>query len=1038
MKLHALVLIISALVVFASITAHAGPELEPFDYHENFETRSLRAWASYPLWQDTAYDPNFRVNEIVPGDPNISIVQVVTPYTNVDNYAGAQKLFDIWLVPGSKISLRFYLKTNLPVEFFKVRLAAGEHGKVDYTVKSPTTNTWVRVETSFADFLAENPCLAGVGRIKVNALAVLAKVPDADPKMPFYLGLDDVTVKGARVKAFKFAEPSVYKLPEFKPYIAEKHYRRGETLSLRGQWNLPADKVTVTITEFTDRGDVLDTKELRKEGEFWSLRPMKLRYPKGMYRGTLTATKNGEKLACTEFTFVIAPDDIAGTHPRLWFDAGEKERIIERLRTDRFSRVYENLESAAKSWRERLPVAEIEYVADQFPDEKWLPTLGAWGQHTVRSWRAAADANAFAYAFRGDREAGEYTVALLSKLSTFPDWNHPWLAKRGRYTYHPTGVMAHNFAVAYDLTCDLMTSIERKEIARAFFDKIIVGTHRTYVEDDMVTCDTSNWIAHVIGGSLISMAAIYGDIDIPVEPYFSGAVFKQWDFVSAVHGGDGSYGEGFSYNSYTNLTLQEDLPAMENVFGIDLQQPLCGAWDEAIWGGIVKAKRTFHFGDSRPNLGGLHRWTWLISKFGDPTLKWLHDYVQTDETIYDAIYPSDDVPAEPPFDENPSRVFRSTGTTVFKSGWETDDFIFVLRTGPFFNHQHIDQGTFWLADRGTIFIEERHGSDYYDDPHYQTHYTQPVGHSTILINGNEQSQRVGDHRGFAAGFEDYAFISHYIEGENAAFTRGDIGRLYWGEVESMQRNVLYLKPRTLLMLDTVTPPAGKDVDVTLLYQTAHLEDIAADIDGSTISKDGNVLHIRHLAPGRRIVKAVETPHYLDTLLNEKPLKREGMLTVASRTSGVPLVMANVLTTTAGGDPAISAEQHEKCVVGTADGTRFVFSTAPGKVYEAEGLGTDALAVTWNGPRIFAAMCTRLSRGGKLLVSSKEPLTFEHAGASMKYHHCVEDEVSLGVTGKPASITVNGEKTTDFRYDPILSTVTLTLPAGEGTVGFRGK
>ncbi|MCD6307867.1 MAG: hypothetical protein J7M24_02590, partial [Candidatus Latescibacteria bacterium] len=417
MKLHALFIFFSALLVFASITANAGPVLEPFDYHENFETRSLRAWASYPLWQDTAYDPNFRVNEMVPGDPNISIVQKVTPYTNVDNYAGAQKLFDIWLIPGSKISLRFYIKTNLPVEFFKVRLAAGEHGKVDYSVENPRTNEWVWIDVSFAGFLAANPCLAGVNRIKVNALAVLAKVPGADPKMPFYLGLDDVTVKGARVKAFGFAEPSVYKLSEFRPYIAGRHYRRGETLSLRGQWNLPADKVTVTITEFTDSGKVLDTKELRKEGDFWSLRPMKLGYPKGMYRGTLTAAKNGEKLACTEFTFVIAPDDIApGEHPRLWFDAGEKERIIERLKTDRFSRVYENLESSAKSWRERLPVEEIKYVADQFPDEKWLPTLGAWGQLTVRSWRSAAEANAFAYTFRGDREAGEYTVALLSKL----------------------------------------------------------------------------------------------------------------------------------------------------------------------------------------------------------------------------------------------------------------------------------------------------------------------------------------------------------------------------------------------------------------------------------------------------------------------------------------------------------------------------------------------------------------------------------------------------------------------------------------------
>ncbi len=40
----------------------------------------------------------------------------------------------------------------------------------------------------------------------------------------------------------------------------------------------------------------------------------------------------------------------------------------------------------------------------------------------------------------------------------------------------------------------------------------------------------------------------------------------------------------------------------------------------------------------------------------------------------------------------------------------------------------------------------------------------------------------------------------------------------------MRRNVLYLKPRAVLMIDTIVP-AEKDVDVTLLYQTARLEDI---------------------------------------------------------------------------------------------------------------------------------------------------------------------------------------------------------------------
>ena len=111
-------MVISFISFFNAPASHSEVALEQYTYSQDFETGELSAWASYPLWQDTAYDPNFRVNAIVPGDPNLSIEQLITPYTNVDNYAGAQKKLDMYLVPESTISLRYLVKTNLPVEFF--------------------------------------------------------------------------------------------------------------------------------------------------------------------------------------------------------------------------------------------------------------------------------------------------------------------------------------------------------------------------------------------------------------------------------------------------------------------------------------------------------------------------------------------------------------------------------------------------------------------------------------------------------------------------------------------------------------------------------------------------------------------------------------------------------------------------------------------------------------------------------------------------------------------------------------------------------
>ena len=198
-------------------------------------------------------------------------------------------------------------------------------------------------------------------------------------------------------------------------------------------------------------------------------------------------------------------------------------------------------------------------------------------------------------------------------------------------------------------------------------------------------------------------------------------------------------------------------------------------------------------------------WAFLLNMQKEPRLGWFYNYLKLEENFEDVLYDTKDVQQDSPFDENPDKIFHEVGTTVFKSGWEKDDFCFVMRTGAFYNHQHMDQGSFWLADHGLNFIEERKGSSYYDDPLYQSWFIQPVSHSTILINGNHQSQRVGDELRFAPGFDDHAFIAESLDGKDAAFAAGDIGRLYWGQVKSIRRNVLFLKPRTLLMLDVAEP-----------------------------------------------------------------------------------------------------------------------------------------------------------------------------------------------------------------------------------------
>lgn len=1014
--------------------------LEPATYTENFEDRELGAWASYPHWQDIAYNQDFRPNEIVPGDPNISVVQKVTAFSNVDTYAGAQKLLDLFLVPEAKLSFRYYLKSNTKSESLKVLFAAGEYGKIEYTIKNPELNRWVTTTVGYSDFVAQNPVLSGQKSVRIYALALLAKFASADPDMPIYFGLDDINFSASREAAFNFATPVMYKLPEYAPYIPKKQYSRGDDFTVKGQWAPGVQKVSLEIASFTDEQNKVFNGSLSKSGNEWSLKSLKLTFPEGLYLAKLTGTGSGNTIVSTQFTIHIAPQGMKGKHPRLLFDNDKKKELDVKLAEPRFKKVSDEILSAAKSHREKIPANELIYDLDQFPKEDWLPTWNAWGNkiyHTGEALRA----NARAFAFHGDQDAGNYVKEVLLTLSSWPDWTHPWQTNRGRYSEHRTGSWAHRVAEAYDLTYSLMNAEESATIRKAIMKNIVDGAHRQYVVDDDITAATSNWLAMIMGGSLMNMAAIYADGPETenLEPYFTGALLKYYRFINrVVDQKHGAWGEGYGYNNYSFSNMAYSLPSLENVFNIDLTKPLVGSYQEFIWAGYIKKKLWFDYGDSKGDLGAANFWGFLLEKRREPRLSWFYNYMKTGETFEDVLFTTSGIAEDSPFDESPNKVFREIGTTVFKSGWENDDFAFVMRTGSFYNHQHLDQGSFYLADHGVMFLEDRHlkNSTYYDDPIYQPWLIQPVAHSTILIDDNKQSQRTGDHLNFAPGFNDHAYVANFLEGKDAAFSSGDIGKVYLDKVKSLVRNVVFIKPRTLLMLDTAIP-AEKDAKVSLLYQTAELNDIKAGQDLSTITKQGYSLNILHLSPSAIETKAVETPHYLYTLQRERHLKKEGMLTVSANTSnGQPLVMANLLTTTKGEATGVTTENGDGFVSGVASGQNFAFSTIPGKTYRTQGIETDAVSVVWGNERVFVALATNFKGRGAQMLRSDVPLSFEISEEGIKYATENACRLVIGAEKKPASVNVNGVLRRDFNYDDLTKSIQLNVPAGEGVIIVR--
>ena len=309
-------------------------------------------------------------------------------------------------------------------------------------------------------------------------------------------------------------------------------------------------------------------------------------------------------------------------------------------------------------------------------------------------------------------------------------------------------------------------------------------------------------------------------------------------------------------------------------------------------------------------------------------------------------------------------------------------------------------------------------------------------------------QRAGDPIGMADGFDDRAYIYQFLDGEHASFVSGDIGRLYWGKVKSLRRNVLYLKPRVVLMLDTVVP-SERDVDVTLLYQAINLDDIEAGNKMSRINKDTAVMNILHLHPQHVAAEAREVPHYIWTVTNRSGdndhLEREGMLAVTATTDRSPLVFANLLTSTVDGEPDVDTKRFDGCIGGAVDGIPFVFSTSVGNPYVYNGLKTDALAVTYDDNALFAALCTLLENDGKTVLASTEPITCEVNQGTVRYCLADKSEVTIGVASRPGSVTITDcttnktRKITNHRelhYNSETATITLSLPEGEGVISIQ--
>jgi len=614
-------------------------------------------------------------------------------------------------------------------------------------------------------------------------------------------------------------------------------------------------------------------------------------------------------------------------------------------------------------------------------------------------YREALYFNAVVYSLCDDQTAGRYCRDLLLVLAQFPQWNHPWMENRGFHTYLPLGEFADAYALAYDLVYGLMSDEERRTVRQGLVRNYIVPAFKTYVEQNQITSNSSNWISHIAGGALVAQSSLYGDDHELgcLEPWFTGFILKEYRYIATVFGSDGSYGEGYRYYNFAMQSLGKALPVLDRVFGIDLSCPVHNSYLETLWAGIVRENRAFTFGDSESYLkaeaqaiwignenGPMNNWAWLLRRTGDNLLSWLYHHLKDFDTFQEVLYETDDVPGFKPDSLGNVRFFRDVGTAVFRSGWGAHDFVFVFRCGPFYNHQHLDQGSFYLSDHGCIFLEERYDGEhhYYDDPVYRSHAIQPISHNTLLINRNPQSQKVGDPSGFAPGMKDQAVFSGCFDSIHFAYVSGELERIYMERVKVLKRHVVYLKPRAILLVDEIIPDSN-EVEINELFHTQWKKDITLHNGFTTFRKDSSLLFMYHLTPDGMHREILTEPHF-KCQFDARPLIERGYLQCSAKTSNKRMVMAHLMTATADGStPDVTVSHGDSVVDGTIAAGEYSFwftVNTSGESIERFGYTSDALIMAGVEGKsgVFIASGNYLESNGEVISRSETPMAMYHS------------------------------------------------------------
>lgn len=788
----------------------ASPSVtQPYTMREDFQHESLGQWASYPPVQDIGYDPSLSPTTDYGAPGGRALMRIVRP-----NHAGRLrfgfiKRVRLLMTDDARLSFAYWLKPADNSGQIEIGLA-GEDGR-RYLARIPAlTMGWARADVAIRDLRSSDGKSPAIGT-GIEAIYLVADLVHADPDISYRFIIDDMALSAARAARFDVRQPPTVALEPWAEITSATGYRAGETIAIQAA--APVRLVSADCSMETQDGRTLAVHPLFDDGTHgderagdgvWSndsIYTPRAADPTGVWVARLRGTTADERSIITPVRFIVRSSGRQG-HPRLFFDPSARDDLIARTRHPKVAELWSKLQAEARSTRETKQSSSGDNAFARLDAEHLLPTLPSYFDVLGRARRRIAY-NALDAYVTGNPDARAAAKSTLLEVARWERWAPPWFEAHGQHTYYPAGELSIDVAFGYDLLYDDLSESERALVRRALLNQSIIPTYKEYVLDNRLMAGTSNWLAHTVGGALVAVAAIAGEdpvweSDKRLELYLNGLLVKLEEHLAASYLPDGSYGEGSSYQQFDLETLTLALTALDRVFGVEY-------WKRSL---VTKSllyplytltpplARGLDMGDSSGS--GAYAIAPLVRQAKDPTLRWYYDQF-LHEAIRDFLFFDDSIAPQPPSLPT-SRLFPDKGNAVFRTGWNEEDWVFLYHAGPNFNHNHADQGGFLLRAFGENLVTEAGGAHYYNDPYYAPYHTQAIGHNTVLVDGDPESQAIADTRQFAA-LNAYPRITDGITSEFYDAVSSELSAVYRGRLARFTRRIVFVKPHYFVVYD---------------------------------------------------------------------------------------------------------------------------------------------------------------------------------------------------------------------------------------------